>query len=72
MSIKNLPIQIKKKGKTRGRPSKYELYISAIMSNIMEENKDVLKEHFKNIMVNGESAIEIDGVKFKKVKLRKE
>lgn len=36
MKIGDFPVRIKKKGKTVGRPSKWEVYASGVMSEIIK------------------------------------
>jgi hypothetical protein len=39
MTVKDFPVRVTKKGKTRGRPSKAELGMSELMSWIINEPK---------------------------------
>ena len=60
-SIKSYPIRFHKKGKTRGRPSKGELWASEILSRVMENNgvKKALDTHLQNLMIHGQSDFKI-------------
>ena len=55
-SIKDYPIRIiAPKGKTRGRPSKYEVFMSEYMSKVMAipENKKMMRKAREDFIIYG-------------------
>ena len=66
-SVKDLALRVVRKGKTRGRPSKYEMYVSKIMSDLVEQNKDVISDIIADTTINGTGILRI---KYKKDKVK--
>lgn len=53
MSIRDLPVRAKKKGKTRGRPSKEEIIISKIISEKFIEKQGEIDKSIKEMFCYG-------------------
>lgn len=55
MNIKDYPIRIRKKGKTRGRPSKFEIYSSKLFSDYMKRPivKAMFQQYVHDMLVYG-------------------
>ena len=58
-SIKDYPVRIRKKNKTRGRPSKWELLVSKMTSQLLKENKEIIRKIQEDYLVYGTSAMKI-------------
>jgi len=52
-SIKDLTIRIMRRGKKCGRPSKYEVMMSNLMSEYVEENKKAIRKTIDDAVVFG-------------------
>ena len=64
-------VKVTKKGKTRGRPSKWELEVSSIMSNILKESEKAIHKAAVDSIIYGTGCVEItkEGkVKYKNIK----
>jgi hypothetical protein len=46
-------IKVKKKGKTRGRPSKVELMATAILNKVLMENEGELQKMYEDCVLYG-------------------
>ena len=62
MKAKHIPIKryscrVKRKGKTRGRPSNYEIYISAFLSHKLEDIKPEVNKAMVDMMIYGTGII---------------
>ena len=57
ISIKDYPIRFRKNGKTRGRPSKWELYVSRMISEYMQkpEIKTKFQKYVEDMFIYGEA-----------------
>ena len=59
--IKSLMVRCRKKGKTRGRPSKFEMSASKLLSYEMWKKSNVLAMHkaIHDLLVYGTSCVQI-------------
>ena len=67
MGIKDYLVRVKKNGKTKGRPSKYELFASRMMSDIMAKNKDAFNKANEDLILYGKGIMKIDYPEIKEV-----
>lgn len=64
MSIYELPVIVKKKGKTRGRPSKAEIYVSKMMSEMFSSDayKKEVERYLNELVTTGQSSFNAEKV----------
>lgn len=51
-----MPIKVKKKGKTRGRPSNAEIWATKIVNELYKKNQPVLHSVCQDVMIHGYGA----------------
>lgn len=56
----DLILRVIKKGKTRGRPSKYEKVCSAILSNLMRKHKKDIEAMMSDVWLYGHGCVQVD------------
>ena len=64
MNITDYPARVIKKGKTRGRPSKEEVFLSGVASSYLKANEPTIRQAFIDFVMNGKGVME-----WKKIKL---
>lgn len=59
ISIKDFYVRVKKKNKTRGRPSNLEIYTSQILSACLVEIRPEIYKAFEDVLLYGTGILEI-------------
>ena len=59
ISIKDYICRVKKKNKTRGRPSKYEMVASEITSYLYKKNKPEIEKTISDMILYGTGIIKV-------------
>lgn len=71
MGIKDFPVRLRAKGKTRGRPSKLEMTASAIMSWQLKKNESEITKAMTDVLLYGHGAMKVTTKGIKRVKLKR-
>lgn len=58
------PFKVRKHGKTRGRPLKYELVLEHIAAHIYHQNQGIFKKVAKDVIINGVGVMKVKWRKF--------
>lgn len=60
-SILSMPVRVKKKGKTRGRPSKGEIWASQVASDLLKKHQPEINKAIADTIIYGQGTLKIDG-----------